>query len=76
MPDLLAALDLPRFHRHADYVGVWAIEPMAGEALLDRARRTDWPAHLRLSAEQPARRPRPARPRSRPTTASGSRSSC
>jgi signal peptide peptidase SppA len=56
MPDLLAALDLPRFHRHADYVGVWAIEPMAGEALLDRARRTDWPAHLRLSAEQPARR--------------------
>jgi signal peptide peptidase SppA len=46
MRELLAQLDLPRFDRLADYVGVWAIEDRAGMALLEQARRVDWAAHL------------------------------
>jgi signal peptide peptidase SppA len=46
LPDLLASLDLPRFGRVTDYVGAWAIEPRAGQALLDLVGRTDLGRHV------------------------------
>ncbi len=58
MRELLASLDLPRFHRWADFAGVWAIEPMAGEALLSQVRGTDMRLHV-ASAEPPKRQAGP-----------------
>lgn len=40
------ALTVPAFPRVEDYAGVWAIEPAAGAALFDLARRADLPAHV------------------------------
>ena len=45
-PDLLT---MPSFPRAADYGGVWAIEPNAAAALVERARRADLFAHVAAS---------------------------
>lgn len=50
-PDLLAALDVPRFHRLSDWWGPWLIEPGHGTVLLDLVRGTDLAAHVREAAE-------------------------
>jgi len=48
--DPLTALTVPAFRRLSDYVGVWAVEPAAGSALLDLARRADLAAHVAAAA--------------------------
>lgn len=50
-PDL-RPIEAPRFHRAADYAGVWAIEPGAGSALWGLALRMDLGAHV-AAAEPP-----------------------
>lgn len=45
---------VPEFPRVEDYAGAWAIEPSAGAALLDLARRSDLFAHVRERSAGPA----------------------
>jgi signal peptide peptidase SppA len=45
MPDLLR-IQVPHFARLPDYAGVWAIEPTAGSAMLERYQRTDLKRHI------------------------------
>lgn len=42
-------IDVPDFPRLADYAGVWAIEPQAGSALLERVKSIDLAAHVATS---------------------------
>lgn len=51
-PDLRPIVEVPHFPRATDYAGVWAIEPGAGAALWDLARRMDLKAHV-AAAESP-----------------------
>jgi signal peptide peptidase SppA len=47
------AVTVPVFQRVQDYSGVWAIEPRAGQQLLDLARRIDMAAHVALAQATP-----------------------